>query len=187
MVPVHGIIFEVQTKIRDKQYDEATDIMESFLDHLKNRVEKVEDSIDEMMQRDKEGNLKVEEKIKNAKDDYDADKSQLNRDIQNAQAKQTEVFKLGVSSFFYLTLGTAVGSLLVSVMPGTQVGAAVMKQVTEQVGTEIVSFTYGNALKGLNTVANASKVPVELQKKLESNASKVRDCLIGFFKQIAHL
>ena len=41
-------------------------------------------------------------------------------------------------------------------------GAAVKKQVTEQVGTEVVSFTYGNALKGLNTVANASKVPVLL-------------------------
>ena len=185
-----GTIFEIQTKIKQKLYCEATDIMKSFLDHLKNRIKKVENSIDKMKQDHGDswigGIEATEEKMNNTKDDYDVDKGQLDTDIQHAQAKQVEVFKLGVSSFFYLTMGTVVGSFLVSVTPGTPVGA-VMKQITEQVGTEIISFSYGNVLKGLHAVTSASKVPADLQKKVESNASKVRDCLAGFFKQIAHL
>jgi len=105
----------------------------------------------------------------------------LDANINHAQAKRAELLKLGTSTFFYVTVGAATGSLIVATMPDTNV-AAVMKQVTEQVGVEIISFSYGNMLKGLNSVA--LNVPADLQKKVESNASKVRYCLDGFFQQV---
>ena len=174
-----NIILEIQTLIREKRYHEATEIMESFLNNLKDRIKMVENDIEKMKQDYSVDWKDIQEKIENIHDDYDAAKDQLDTKVRHAQAKQTELLKLGTSSFFYVALGTAAGGMLVSIMPDTNVGA-VMKQITEQVGTEIITFSFGNVLKGLHSLA--SHVPSDLQKKVESNASKVRDCLNGFFK-----
>ena len=174
-----NIIFEIQLLIEEKKYHEATEIMESFLSNLKERIKMVENDIDKMKQDysvDWEG---IKEKIHNIHDDYDAAKDQLDTKVRHAQAKQAELLKLGTSSFFYVALGTATGGMLVSIMPNTNVGE-VMKQITEKMGTEIIAFSFGNVLKGLHSLT--SNVPSDLQKKVESNASNVSDCLNGFFK-----
>ena len=165
-----NIILEIQILIQEKRYHEATEIMESFLNNLKDRIKMVENDIDKMKQDYSVDWKDIQEKIENIHDDYDAAKNQLDTKVRHAQAKQAELLKLGTSSFFYVALGTATGGMLVSIMPDTNMGA-VMKQITEKVGTEIISFSFGNV-----------NVPTDLQKKVESNASKVHDCLDGFFK-----
>ena len=178
-----GIIYDIQRRIRDKAYYEATELMDSFLDNLKERIEMVGKIVNKMKQDESVNFTGIENRVKTVKDEYDAAKQLLNEKVSPTQAKQTELWRVGSSSFFYVALGTVTGGMLISCMPDTTIGA-MMKQITENVGNEIVTFSFGNTLKGLNSLA--SNVPYELQKKVGANASKVLSCIDQFFKVLAH-
>ena len=139
----------------------------------------VENDINKMRQDHSVDLTVITKKIKNIHDDYTDAKGMLDKRIEDAQTKRGELIKLGTSAFFYVAAGAAAGGMIVSLLPNTNVGG-VMKQIAEGVGTEAVTFSIGNVLKGLKDVT--STVPANLQEKVESNASKVRDCLNGFFK-----
>ena len=174
-----GIINEIRMLIKGKQYYDATEMLDSFLVSLKERIEKVESDVDKMKQDESVDCDEIEGKVRAVKDEYDAAKQQLSEEVGHAQKKQSELWKLGCSTFFYVTVGTTAGGMLISCMPNTQIGDA-MKHIAEKVGTEMVTFSFGNTLKGLHSLS--SNVPEELQKRVDNKAFEVHHCINQFVK-----
>ena len=174
-----SIINDIRIQIREKRYYEATGELDSFLDNLKERIEKVESDVDKMKQDESVDCDEIEGKVKAVKDEFDAAKQQLSEEVRHAQNKQTELWKLGSSTFFYVAVGATAGGMLISCIPDTKIGEA-LKQIAEKVGTEFVTFSFGNTMKGLHSLS--SNVPKELQEKVDKKASEVHNCIIQFFK-----
>ena len=145
----------------------------------------VENDIDKMKQDYSVDWSGIKVKIENIHEDYDGAKGRLDEHTEDTHVERGELLKLGAHTFFYIVAGgsaaTAASSTIVSLLPNTDINHAVMKQIAKGVGTEAVTFEVDKTLKGINVVASLN-IPAELQKKVESNASQVRDCLNGFFK-----
>ena len=176
-----GIINNIRRLIREKRYIEVDGELDSFWGNLKKRIEKIESDIDKMKQDESVDCDEIEGKVNAVKVEYDAAKQQLHEEISHAQKKQNVLWKLGCSTFFYVAVGATAGGMLISCMPNTQIGE-VMKQIAENVGTEIVTFCFGNTLKGLHSLT--SNVPKELQEKVDKKTKEVNKCIFEFITTV---
>lgn len=171
------IIPHIRELIEEKQYPEAEEEIKGFLHYLKKLIKRVQDDIDSLGQNCPSPSV-VKRKIIQENAFTDVATKEKEGEVSTSQHK---LFKLGMSTFIYTMAGAATSMIVASHVP---VEGSEITKVMMSAGSEALSFYTGSVMEGLNSVMDASRISVELKRKVESSVTDVCRCLTGFFKQL---
>ena len=167
----------IKDLIEEKRYPEAEEEIKGFLHYLKKLIKRVQGDIDALSQHCPNPD-EVKKRILQENASTDCATKQKEGEVSESQRK---LFKLGMSTFVYTVAGAATSMIVASHVPAE--GSEITK-VMMSAGSEALSFYTGSIMQGLGSVMDASKLSVELKKKVESSVTDVCRCLTGFFTQL---
>lgn len=178
------IIPKIRRLIDEENYNDAIDIIGTFLKDLKERMEKVEKDIDKIKQNRCVDLDEIKEQIEIMVGEHDNATKKLVKKINKEKKRRIELLTVGSTTFLCVAVAGAAGTMAVSYMPTTEdtssaAVAAVLKRTAEKVGTEFFSINAELICKTLQYVISS-----DLQKKVEANASKIHKCFNSFFGEI---
>lgn len=170
----------------ERNYNDASKIIGTFLSDLKERIEKVEKDIDKIKQHRCVNLDEIKEQIGIMINEYDTATNVLVEKINNEQKRRIELLKIGSTTFLCLAVAGVAGTMTVSYVPAVETDSELstalatgLKHAAEMVGTEFFSIGAEHVREKLHYVISS-----DLQKKVELNASKIHSCFNSFFREI---
>ena len=171
------VIPKICESIENSLYSEAIEIMEVFLNNLKERLEKVESDIDKIWRyRCVDIADGIKDQIELMRREHTDAEIRLLGKAEEEQKRKVELLKLGSTTFLCIAVA---GKMAIRFVPAdTDIGKEII-QAAGTVGKEFVSFGATNMFKGLEYVVSS-----DLSKKVNSCASKLYRCFNTFLEGV---